>query len=125
YNYNQRMGIFNPTLNRPDGSISLTAINEPAAHVIITDSGANPSTNADPTKWTPKKGSWLLDHSFSGNVNSATNPDNAAPIPRHLDTTNVLYADGHVKSLRVEKFYRFPNAYSPCLDPAATNKSCS
>lgn len=44
-------------------------------------------------------------------------------MPRHLETTNVLWADGHVKSQRVESFYVLPRSgstslsASPCLDP--------
>jgi len=37
-----------------------------------------------------------------------------APIARHLETVNVAFADGHVKSLRLEKFWSSGSAY---LDP--------
>ncbi|RYF45796.1 MAG: hypothetical protein EOO38_15385, partial [Cytophagaceae bacterium] len=43
-----------------------------------------------------------------------TNTEWAGPCVRHLETTNVLFFDGHVKALRADKFY-YPN--SPWLDP--------
>jgi prepilin-type processing-associated H-X9-DG protein len=39
-------------------------------------------------------------------------------MARHLETANVLWADGHVKALRVDKFYiAQPGQASPCLNP--------
>jgi prepilin-type N-terminal cleavage/methylation domain-containing protein/prepilin-type processing-associated H-X9-DG protein len=38
----------------------------------------------------------------------------AGPNPRHLDTVNVAFTDGHVKAMRTEKFYY---ADSPWLNP--------
>lgn len=49
-----------------------------------------------------------------GNVQSATDEAYAAPSTRHLETANVAFVDGHVKALRIEKFY-FGN--SGWLDP--------
>jgi prepilin-type processing-associated H-X9-DG protein len=58
--------------------------------------------------------------------------DYGAPSARHADTSNVVWADGHVKAMKVEKFYMAPGqtstnppppagavaSWSPCLDPA-------
>ena len=39
-------------------------------------------------------------------------------MPRHLETCNVLFADGHVKSLRTDKFYTVLTGTTkiPCYD---------
>jgi prepilin-type processing-associated H-X9-DG protein len=42
------------------------------------------------------------------------------PAARHLETANVLYADGHVKASRVDRFYKQTDPTGqrmPCFDP--------
>lgn len=100
-------------------AVSLALIQNPTTTVMATDSGANPSTNINPLLWTPKKGAWILEDARLSMVKepSDVNYNVAAPIARHMETTNVLWVDGHVKASRIEKFYNQSGA-SPCLDPA-------
>jgi prepilin-type processing-associated H-X9-DG protein len=58
--------------------------------------------------------------------------DYGAPAARHAEQVNLLWADGHVKPMKVEQFYTRPGMtstnppppagaagnWSPCLDPA-------
>ena len=125
------------TLNKP-----LPAFVKPAETILITDSGAVPTTGVSPEKWPLKTGldangkkrvPYLLLHAGSSTVikDTTSNPPYGAPMARHLETCNVLWADGHVKALRVDKIYTSPGQevaskpatvtqanWSPCLDPA-------
>jgi prepilin-type N-terminal cleavage/methylation domain-containing protein/prepilin-type processing-associated H-X9-DG protein len=87
----------------------------PSTTVLLVDgiSQLDPATNPspDPLKWTDKPNAWILDDRASPSLNSG---GRGGPLPRHLETTTVAYADGHVKTLRVEKFY-YNN--SPWLKP--------
>ncbi len=105
------------------------AIQNPSGTVMAVDGATNPSASANPVDWlsSPKPTAFLI-RPFVGDDTTATDgrgEDFAAPAARHLETANVLYADGHVKALRVESFYdrnvTFPN-FMPCLDP---NVGCS
>ena len=100
------------------------SIQAPSGTVSVVDGGTAPTTSNNPLDWLsqPKPKSFLI-RPFVGDDTTDTEgkaEDFAAPSARHLETTNVLYADGHVKSLRVEKFYdinvSWPNRM-PCLDP--------
>ena len=107
------------------GGQKLSVLVSPATTIAMTDMGANPSTSTNPLEWTIKPAAFILGHAADSNVVSTTNNDNAAPLPRHLETTNVLYADGHVKSQRIEKIYNLPTVnggYSPCLQ---LDKGCA
>jgi prepilin-type N-terminal cleavage/methylation domain-containing protein/prepilin-type processing-associated H-X9-DG protein len=130
----------------PDTS-SLPVIQRPAQLILMTDAAANPTSNTNqdrlkPTTWKAQKSStfinlhrptlrrtpWLLVYSGSSVAGLA---DYGAPLPRHNGMTNVLWADGHTKSSRVEQIYTLfgqevPNKpakvtsryWSPCMDPA-------
>jgi len=111
YGYNENIGGVTFT-----DSVSLAAIVAPSTTVMVTDTGTNPSTNSDPLLWEPKPGSWVLMDATIPAVNkpSSINYNVAAPIARHLETCNVLWCDGHVKALRIPKFYN-QTGVSPCL----------
>lgn len=95
--------------------ILLSKMVSPATTVILVDgiSQLDPATSpsADPLEWKDKPVAWLLDDRASVNLNSS---GRGGPLARHLETTNVAFADGHVKALRIEKFYY---ANSPWLKP--------
>ena len=139
---------------------ALPVIQQPAQLVMLTDSGAapNPAYNAStvpPEQWKTYKSTsipssgpgagkeslrgrtpWVLIMAGSSLAQSDSSPaDCGAPRPRHSGVTNVLWADGHVKSSKVQSFYVLYNqevvnkptnagdeylltkAWSPCLDP--------
>lgn len=100
--------------------ISMSALTNAASTVIVTDMGTQPGSGAnpaDPLQWVKKKNPWILDdYVASGGDYSESQViavDNSAgdsanfggPNPRHLETCNVLWADGHVKAQRVNTFY--------------------
>jgi len=111
YGYNGHIGG-----ERFTDNVSLATIVAPSTTVMVTDTGTNPSTNSDPLLWQLKPGSWQLMDATIPAVNkpSSINYNVAAPIARHLETCNVLWCDGHVKALRIPKFYN-QTGVSPCL----------
>jgi prepilin-type N-terminal cleavage/methylation domain-containing protein/prepilin-type processing-associated H-X9-DG protein len=126
--------------NNPNGgvlTVPMPGWNKPAETVLMVDSGTQPVQGVAPTQWqfklepTKRFTSWLLAHAGSTLLTGASpSPSYGAPYPNHSETTTVLWADGHVKSLKVERFYTLPGNevagkptgvalwWSPCLDPA-------
>lgn len=86
----------------------------PTTTVIVTDGGVVGSATAPFTTQTSKPLSWIMAPPENANVQSA-NEDWAAPNARHLGTAVVAFADGHVKSMRTDKWYY---TATPWLDPA-------
>ncbi|PQV63344.1 prepilin-type processing-associated H-X9-DG domain-containing protein [Abditibacterium utsteinense] len=114
--------------NDPFHRLAMAAVSSPATTVIVTDAGAIPVNGLDATKWVAKNSNpspFLIDRtnraSVAGNSGSGDDADFSAPIARHLETSNVLWADGHVKSLKVEKFY---NAGAPASGAGAGANTC-
>lgn len=102
--------------------LNLSAIQAPSTTLWMVDGGSRYNTPAgsNPTTWTDKSYGPILvgDPAIYGGAmaaDSATNDRWAAPSFRHLETTNVLFADGHAKAMKIEKFL-YNN--SPWFDPA-------
>ena len=120
YGYNRN---FTPVHNGgpSNPAVALSQITSPATTVLVTDLGGVPSTTTAPSLWTTEPQSCLLNDIISDNNVVNTGVDNgaaltSAPLARHLDTTNVLWQDGHVKAQKVESFYVISGATtSPCL----------
>jgi prepilin-type N-terminal cleavage/methylation domain-containing protein/prepilin-type processing-associated H-X9-DG protein len=104
-----------------NAALSLAALENATGVVYASDGSAqavnpagpngyvSPSSPAKPTCY------MLADlASGGGGYVTSSNTEWGAPSPRHLETVNVLYCDGHVKATRPEKWY-FPS--SPWLDP--------
>ncbi len=101
----------------------------PSATVLLTD-GATDPINDMPDTWPDagsEKGKDFLNLGNAGEVQGGPPTVGAAPNARHLGQANVLFADGHVKSLRLAAFYILPGergvnekelGISPCLDPS-------
>jgi len=89
---------------------SLAEFEHPSTTVYLSDAGAQSAGasgiafNADGSLKLEKPGCPLLSAPFSS---GATGTDNnwCGPNPRHLGMTNVGFYDGHVKALKVEKWY--------------------
>ncbi len=135
YGYNYYIG----GNNNPNGGVlnkSLPELVKPTDTVMAVDSGTFAQLGVAPERWTPRLNparrytAWLLAHAGS-TLMTATNNDYGAPHARHSETTNVLWADGHVKASRIDRIYTLPgrevpnrpaNAgtanWSPCLDPS-------
>ena len=86
----------------------------PATTVYLTDAGTNPPTSGagQASSWPEEDTCWILEP-YDGYTSTSSR---GGPITRHLDTSVVGYADGHVKSLPATAWYQFPN--TPWLDPA-------
>lgn len=97
----------------------LSTIRNPAGTVMITDLRGKVTVGVPAEEWGTETYGWLLDDGNNPDVpgTSGNGINFSGPKARHLGTCNVLWVDGHVKAMRVEKFYR-DNATSPCLDPA-------
>jgi len=106
------------------------AITNVATTVLGSDTGAIPNAAQPSEKWTQEPAGFILDDMTTPEVTAgAGNNDHhfTGPSARHLDTTVVLWADGHVKSMKPEKFYNAaPGSDSNCLrvDQSATGNAC-
>ncbi|BCM88298.1 hypothetical protein IAD21_00129 [Abditibacteriota bacterium] len=134
YAYNANLNVAN---NLAQGR-NLAELQNVAGTVAVTDAGTHPGNGTnprDPLTWSIKKSAYILDDWATGVYpeSQVVVPDGTGdgssvggPLARHLETCNVLFADGHVKALRIEKFYDTSGPTStsrhPCLDPA---KGCS
>ena len=118
---------------------ALADIVSPAQTVVLTDGSSTPQKDIDPAKWPARiqapgalpisgRTSWILVSANSSNLSgswagSGNNfIDYGAPAARHTQMTNVLWADWHVKSAKIESFYVPPTSSntspnSPCLNP--------
>jgi prepilin-type N-terminal cleavage/methylation domain-containing protein/prepilin-type processing-associated H-X9-DG protein len=129
YGYNRKFNAVSG--GNPSAGIKLTAIANVSKTVMVTDGKAVADFSKPPTEWdwasTNEAPSFMIDHGSDAKVTNTggaggtfTFNDNmtSAPSARHLETSNVLYADGHVKAQKVESFYVCSASNSPCLDPA-------
>ncbi len=114
------------------GGIAAAAFTDVVKTVMVTDGGTQPGTGtptSDPLQWTVKPRAWILadatnaDVTGDGTLTTGNSSNFAAPNPRHLETANVLWADGHVKSARVETFFNATGA-SPCLRVNQSTTAC-
>jgi prepilin-type processing-associated H-X9-DG protein len=108
-------GFYNVMGYRP-----LAAINVPADTVVfcdVADVGGSADPN-DPTKWTEVGGAdWEVDYVGAWDTGWGTGWNTRRAIGRHNGQTNVAFADGHVKSVPVQKLIGpLPNGY-PLQDP--------
>jgi prepilin-type N-terminal cleavage/methylation domain-containing protein/prepilin-type processing-associated H-X9-DG protein len=122
YGYNWNFGT---AKSNAAGGIKLTLIQNASKTVMATDGNAMADFTKPPTEWdwsnAAEAVSSLIDHGSNTKVLvTSTFNDNmaSAPSARHLETSNVLWADGHVKAQKVQSFYVCSAATSPCLDPA-------
>ena len=125
YGYNANFGTLSNSTTPP---VPLASFTDVTRTVAATDAGTRVGNTAstgtgsstnDPTKWGTKRTAWLLDDASNTYVTSADVIANntghyGGPNPRHLETCNVLWMDGHVKAQRVESFYK-PSGLSNCL----------
>jgi prepilin-type N-terminal cleavage/methylation domain-containing protein/prepilin-type processing-associated H-X9-DG protein len=120
YAYNYKYGVSGtPT--------SLSAIASPSTAVIMSDGGAQVDADgrvsASSSLTTKAAGARFLADSghYSTQVKAAPgSSDYVGPAIRHLDTVNVLFADGHAKALQANSFY-YP--YSWQLWPSCESDS--
>lgn len=125
YLANQYMGMEDPSAApfNTKQSVSISEVSNSAGVIYLVDGGtvinaAAPYINASSAT---KKAAWLLadpaDVNGSGGMKSGTDGSGwGGPSIRHLEMVNTAFVDGHVKALKVEKWF-YNN--SPWLDPRA------
>jgi prepilin-type N-terminal cleavage/methylation domain-containing protein/prepilin-type processing-associated H-X9-DG protein len=86
--------------------------------VMLVDAGSQVDPAKAATAWDVKPPVWILAPGNWSEVRAApTGGDNnnlGGPYARHLETSNVLWTDGHVKAQRIETFYD-PDGQHPCM----------
>lgn len=114
-------------VNQP--GIMLSAVVKPASTVYMADGGAQTlgtnqmnvngikmDVNGKPSL--EKSGCTLLDTpNNASNGGSATDMNWCGPYPRHLEMGTVGFMDGHVKAMKVEKWYYASNWKVPWMNP--------
>lgn len=99
--YPGHRGFFHATMQSPTADSSLEA---PSTTVALTDSYAYDNYHPWRILYTPPVGSPKIPaiekDATTGNLH-AVNADQ-----KHLDTTNVLWADGHVKSMKIDQLFK-------------------
>jgi prepilin-type processing-associated H-X9-DG protein len=116
YMYNSAFGDDNSATN---GGIAQASVQNVATTVLAVDGGTHGNSNADVTQWAQKEGAFMISPiPDDNNTPQSANYDIGAPHARHLETSNVLFADGHVKALRVTNFYKPMSGTTamPCFD---------
>lgn len=96
--------------------IGLASVAKTSGLVLMTDSGSTYTATAPVEEWAEEATCNFLDAmppEVTATVHSSTN--RCGPIIRHLETGNVLFADGHVKALKASGWYY---ANSPYMNPA-------
>ena len=130
YVYNVDFGSTDPVANPLGRSgVAQSAVDSVATTIMAFDGATRPglsesgAAESDPTRWGRKLRAWATKPYIDAQMTDATASGGefnfGGPHARHLETTNVLYADGHVKSLRVDKFYVLTATATnkmPCLD---------
>jgi prepilin-type N-terminal cleavage/methylation domain-containing protein/prepilin-type processing-associated H-X9-DG protein len=89
-------GVASPKRGLIDGPHASDVVS-PSTTFVVLEREDNPNPNAE-VAW-----GYISDTNASGFLNkSASPPQMTTIIARHMDTTNVLYADGHVKALNLD-----------------------
>ena len=116
----------NAIVNMP--GIPLASVVKPASTVYLSDGGTQTAAtnqqnvvgtkldaNGDPVL--KKDGCPILD--TPNNASNGGGADNnwCGPSPRHLNMSPVAFMDGHVKAMKIEKWYYTTNWQHPWLDP--------
>ena len=94
----------------PSAAINLSSITSPSTTVYVFDGRNLHGGNQRPylilsknetlvVQDVPVNGAWAEQQSFKELYSSV---DDAALVARHLETTNVLYCDGHVKAQKLD-----------------------
>ncbi len=103
-------------------SLSMAELDKPASTVFLSDGAVVarnlPAPQPAVTPDSPKGGkgaAWLLgDPADTIRASSPTEPNWGGPAVRHMEMSNVGFADGHVKAMKANWYY----VNTPWLDPA-------
>jgi prepilin-type N-terminal cleavage/methylation domain-containing protein/prepilin-type processing-associated H-X9-DG protein len=92
---------------------------KPTTTVFLSDGvsdirASNAKRDGKPVEWDELKRGFVLGAWTTARADT-TSEATGGPLARHMETSNVAFADGHVKAMKIEKFY-YNN--SPWLIPA-------
>jgi prepilin-type N-terminal cleavage/methylation domain len=100
--------------------VPLASVEKPSSTIALADGSVRGDTNAPYVTTEPKPAAYLLQDPGTNNngtccyeLTSTDNPDWGAPAARHNGMANVAFIDGHVKAMKVDRWY-YPN--TPWLD---------
>ncbi|MCW3060967.1 MAG: prepilin-type N-terminal cleavage/methylation domain [Capsulimonas sp.] len=96
------------------GVIPLTRVVSPATTVLMADGGMTTISAAPYLVLPEKHAAWNMVDPQDGNAQSI-NPDWSGPTARHQNMTETLFTDGHVKGMRVDRWYY---SGTPWIDPS-------
>lgn len=102
---------------QPGTGLHIASIEAPSESIYMSE-GAITSNSSHPfiTKNSlPKAGAWILDSPSNPLVSNPADSTYAGPFERHLETSNVVFVDGHVKALKAESWF-FPNSNALKMD---------
>ena len=125
--YNNSSSYYGPVSSNPEatgnfslGIVKVSSIQKPAETVMVVETlGWRLNSGADSDANAIKFINWAVGHSYNpvimeAGMQAANNPkpgyrtfgtgtgETSEVAERHLDTTNVLYADGHVKAVKLD-----------------------
>lgn len=102
-------------------AITVPAVVQPATTIFLADGvsnlqSTNPNRSREAEFWDELPQGFIMEPWESSNTfgGTAASAARGGPLPRHLGFCSVGFADGHVKSMKVEKFYY---SGSPWLKP--------
>lgn len=103
----------------PAVPLHVSKVINPATTVVISDGHSNMSATdktLPPDEWSENTTAFVLAE-WEDSTMPASN--RGGPFARHLGTGNVGFADGHVKSMKIEKWYYHPaSGFTPWMDPS-------
>lgn len=116
YGINGQFTVANHPVYRGIMSMQVT---KPVSTVFIADGvsdlrSSDPDRDKNPSEWNEMRRGFIIT-TWAAARAATTSQVAGGPLARHMETTNVAFADGHVKAMKVEKFY-YNN--SPWLVPA-------
>ena len=107
-------------------ALNLAAVTNVSTTVLVTDGGGVPEPSKPAHEWTVEPVAWLMDDAddtFVKTTGSTNDDAYSGPLARHLETTNVVWVDGHAKAQKVSSFY-LPTGISPCLQYDQSTTAC-
>jgi prepilin-type N-terminal cleavage/methylation domain-containing protein/prepilin-type processing-associated H-X9-DG protein len=115
YAYNIDFGL------DPNNVVPMAFIDKPASTVLAAEAGLKRLAGEPMEKWLVQPVIWLLAKPGDWRSTNNTNSDltqYGGPIHRHQDRSNILWADGHVNSRKIEQFYlnRAGQQYNACFE---------
>ena len=88
--------------------IALNQLAQPSTTIYLADGISAVDNATSDLNWTKKTdGVWMdsRESSFVAPVISGGSPNRGGPLARHLETSGVGFADGHVKSIKIDSWY--------------------